>query len=386
MKKPIYLDYMSTTPVDPRVSDRMIRVLTSDELFGNPSSTTHHYGKVARHLVEQARSQVAALIGANSDEIIFTSGATEANNIAIKGVAQLHANRGKHIVTCVTEHKAVLDPCKYLSQHGYEITQLYPDNTGLLTIEQIEQAIRPDTILLTIMHANSEIGVLQDIQAIGELARKRGIIYHIDAAQSAGKVPINLQVLPVDLMAFSGHKLYAPKGVGALYVRHRPRVRLTAQIHGGGQEQGLRPGTIATHQIVGMGEAFAIAQAEMKQEAQRLLLLRERLWQQLSVLNNVFINGDRLQRLPGNLNVRFQGIDSEALLMGLSDLALSTSSACTSGIAESSHVLRGIGLTDEQAFSAVRLSFGRFTTQEDVDYAADRIISEVQRLRDIAPL
>ncbi len=386
MKKPIYLDYMSTTPLDPQVSEKMINILTSDELFGNPASTTHTYGKIARQLIEQAREQVAALIGAESCEIIFTSGATESNNIAIKGAAQFNKNRGKHIITCATEHKAVLDPCKYLSHHGYEVTVLYPESSGILTREQIKQAIRPDTLLISIMHANNEIGVLQDIQMIGELARESRVLYHVDAAQSVGKVPINLRVLPVDLMSFSAHKLYGPKGVGALYIRRRPRVRLTAQIHGGDHEQGIRSGTIATHQAVAMGEAFSIAQNEMEKEAQRLLLLRKRLWQQLSILPDIFINGDCLQRLPGNLNVRFQGIDSEALLMGLHDLALSTSSACTSAIAESSYVLRSIGLTDEQAFSSVRISLGRFTTEKEVDYAAERIITEVQRLRDIAPL
>jgi cysteine desulfurase len=385
VKIPIYLDYMATTPVDTRVKQRMMGYLDKDGIFGNTASRSHSYGWLAEEAVEQARQQVAALVNADASSIIWTSGATESDNLAIKGAARFYQRKGKHIVTCKTEHKAVLDTCAALQKEGFEVTYLTPEANGLLDLNKLEQALRSDTVLISIMHANNEIGVIQDLAAIGELARAKGILFHTDAAQSAGKIPIDLSNLPVDLMSFSGHKVYGPKGIGALYVRQKPRVRLEPLIHGGGHEQGLRSGTLPTHQIVGMGEAFKIAKAEMEAESQRVLKLRQRLWAGISQLSGVAVNGDMEQRIPGNLNVSFQGVDGESLLVGLKDLALSSGSACTSASIEPSYVLRALGLSDALAHSSLRISFGRFTTEAEIDYAIEHIQAVVRKLRDMAP-
>ncbi len=369
MKLPIYLDYMSTTPVDPRVIQAMLPYLGADGIFGNPASHTHPYGWRAEEAVETARQQLAQSINAETDEIIWTSGGTESNNLAIKGAAHFYRRQGKHIVTSKTEHKAVLDPCAQLQREGFEVSMLSPQSNGLLDISELIKALRPDTLLVSIMHANNEIGVIQDIRAIGQLTRERGILLHVDAAQSLGKIPIDVKAMAADLMSFSAHKLYGPKGVGALYLRRRPRLRLEPLSQGGGQEQGLRPGTLPVHQIVGMAEAVTLACNEMPQESARLLCLRQRLWAGLQTATKAQLNGDWQQRLPGNLNVSFPGIESLHLLESLRDLALSSGSACTSANAEPSHVLRGIGLSDALARSSLRFSIGRFTTEDEIDFA-----------------
>ena len=381
MRKPIYLDYLATTPVDPRVAEKMQQCLSMDGIFGNAASRSHIYGWKAEEAVEQARRQVADLIGADPREIVWTSGATESDNLAIKGVAQYHRERGRHIVTSRIEHKAVLDSCRYLEDEGFEVTYLEPGADGLIAPQAVAAALRPDTILVTIMHANNELGTVNDIAAIGRVTRAAGVLFHCDAAQSAGKLPLDLGELEVDLMSLSAHKMYGPKGVGVLYVRRQPRVRLQAQMHGGDHERGMRSGTLATHQVVGMGEAARLAAASMQEETERLTGLRERFWAGISDLGDIQVNGHRQQRLPGALNVAVAGVDGEALLMSLKDLALSTGSACTSASLEPSYVLRAIGLPDELAHSSLRFSFGRFTSPEDVDLAVQQLRHAVTSLR-----
>ncbi|MBE8734101.1 IscS subfamily cysteine desulfurase [Aeromonas veronii] len=386
MKLPIYLDYSATCPVDPRVAEKMMQCLTMDGLFGNPASRSHRFGWQAEEAVDLARNQVADLIGADPREIVFTSGATESNNLAIKGVAHFYASKGKHIITSKTEHKAVLDTCRQLEREGFEVTYLEPMPNGLFTIEMIENAMRDDTILVSIMHVNNEIGVVQNIAAIGELCRSRKILLHVDAVQSVGKIPVDVEALKVDLLSVSAHKVYGPKGIGALFVRRKPRVRLEAQMHGGGHERGMRSGTLPTHQIVGMGEAFRIAKDEMVSEGERILALRQRLWNGIKDIEAVYINGDLEQRVPGNLNVSFAYVEGESLIMALKDLAVSSGSACTSASLEPSYVLRALGLNDELAHSSIRFSMGRFTTEEEIDYAVKLIRDSIGRLREMSPL
>ncbi len=386
MKLPIYLDYSATTPVDPRVAEKMMQYLTLDGIFGNPASRSHRFGWQAEEAVDEARNHIAELIGADPREIVFTSGATESNNLAIKGIAHFYRNQGKHIITCKTEHKAVLDPCRYLESDGFEVTYLDPQSNGLVTLDQIRDAMRDDTILVSLMHVNNEIGVFQDVAAIGELCRSRKIFFHVDAAQSAGKLPIDVEAMKIDLLSMSAHKIYGPKGIGALYVRRKPRVRLEAQMHGGGHERGMRSGTLPTHQIVGMGEAFRLAGLEMAEESARILALRDRLWNGLKSIEEVHINGDLEHRVPGNLNVSFAYVEGESLMMGLKDLAVSSGSACTSASLEPSYVLRALGMSDELAHSSIRFSIGRFTTAEEIDYTISLIQKEIGRLRQMSPL
>jgi cysteine desulfurase len=383
---PIYLDYAATTPADPRVAEKMSHCLTRDGLFGNPASRSHVFGWRAEEAVEEARQQVAALINADPKEIVWTSGATESDNLALKGAAHFYRQKGQHIVTSKTEHKAVLDTCRQLEREGFEVTYLDPEPNGLLDLAKLEQALRPDTILVSIMHVNNEIGVIQDLDAIGKLMRARGIIFHVDAAQSAGKVEIDMQTLPVDLMSFSAHKIYGPKGIGALYVRRKPRVRIEAQMHGGGHERGMRSGTLPVHQIVGMGEAFRIARKEMADETVRIQSLRDRLWNGLKAMDEVYLNGAEGQRVAGNLNVSFNFVEGESLIMALKDLAVSSGSACTSASLEPSYVLRAIGRSDELAHSSIRFSIGRFTTLEDIDYTVALVTEKVKKLREMSPL
>jgi cysteine desulfurase len=381
---PIYLDYSATTPVDPRVADKMIPYLR--EQFGNPASRSHLYGWTAEQAVEQAREQVAALVNADAREIIWTSGATESNNLALKGAAHFYKTKGKHIITVKTEHKAVLDPVRELERQGFEATYLQPQDNGLITLEQLEAALRPDTILVSVMLVNNEIGVIQPIAEIGELCRKKGIIFHCDAAQATGKVHIDLAQTKVDLMTFTAHKTYGPKGVGALYVRRKPRVRLEAQMHGGGHERGLRSGTLPTHQIVGMGEAFRIAKEEMDSEIVRITALRDRLARGLQEMEEVYINGDMEHRVAHNLNVSFNYVEGESLIMAIKELAVSSGSACTSASLEPSYVLRALGRSDELAHSSIRFTFGRFTTEEEIDFTIALIKQKVAKLRDLSPL
>jgi len=383
---PIYMDYSATTPVDERVAEKMCSYLTRQGQFGNPASRSHQFGWQAEEAVQQARVDVAQLINADPREIIWTSGATESDNLAIKGVAHFYRKNGRHIITLKTEHKAVLDSCRQLEREGYEVTYLEPEPDGLLDLEKFESALRDDTILVSVMHVNNEIGVIQDIAAIGEICRARKIIFHVDAAQSAGKIEIDMDKLKVDLMSFSAHKIYGPKGIGALYVRRKPRVRLEAQMHGGGHERGLRSGTLPTHQIVGMGEAFRIARLEMAEEEARIRVLRDRLWQGLSDMEEVYLNGDFDQRVPGNLNVSFNYVEGESLIMALKDMAVSSGSACTSSSLEPSYVLRAIGRNDELAHSSIRFTIGRFTTREEIDYIVDRVREKVAKLRELSPL
>ncbi|WP_454785786.1 IscS subfamily cysteine desulfurase [Legionella sp. WA2024007413] len=385
IKIPIYFDYMATTPVDPRVVDHMIRYLGPDGDYGNPSSVTHEYGRVAALAVEHARLQIADSIHASTQDIVFTSGATEANNLAIIGAAHFYKNKGKHVITMSTEHKAVLDSFSRLEKDGFEITYLPPEANGLLDIEKLNLALRPDTILVSVMHVNNEIGVIQDIESIGTLLRDKGIIFHVDAAQSAGKIPIDLTRLSVDLMALSAHKNYGPKGMGALYVRHKPRIRLQPQSFGGGHEGGLRSGTLPTHQIVGMGEAFALAELLREEEQARLLMYRQRLWNGIKHLPGIQINGDEQKRIAGNLNISFAGLDGDSLLLALSDLAVSTTSACSSASIQPSYVLKALGLSDELAQSTIRLSLGRFTKEAEVEHAISVICTQVTRLHEISP-
>jgi len=386
MKTPIYFDYSATTPVDPRVADRMCSCLTLEGNFGNAASRSHQYGWDAERLIDEARANIAALINADPKEIVFTSGATESDNLAIKGVAHFYHKNGKHIITCKTEHKAVLDTCRQLEREGYEVTYLDPESDGLVDLEKLKAAIRPDTILVSIMHVNNEIGVIQDIKAIGEITRQRKVLLHVDAAQSAGKVPIDMEDMKVDLMSFSAHKIYGPKGIGALYVRRKPRVRLEAQMHGGGHERGMRSGTLATHQIVGMGEAFRIAKEEMATDNERIRMLRDRLLKGLETIEEVYVNGDMEQRIPHNLNISFNFVEGESLIMALKDLAVSSGSACTSASLEPSYVLRALGRSDELAHSSIRFTLGRFTTDADVDYAINAICKNIDKLRELSPL
>ncbi|MEW5248254.1 IscS subfamily cysteine desulfurase [Microbulbifer discodermiae] len=386
MKLPIYLDYSSTCPVDPRVAQKMAQQLTMEGNFGNPASRSHIYGWKAEEAVEDARRHVAELINADPREIVWTSGATEADNLAIKGAAHFYQGRGKHIITSKVEHKAVLDTCRQLEREGFEVDYLSPRADGIVHPEQVEAALREDTILVSLMHVNNEIGVINDIAAIGEICRARKVVFHVDAAQSAGKVPIDLATMPVDLMSFSAHKIYGPKGIGALYVRRKPRVRLEAQMHGGGHERGMRSGTLPTHQIVGMGKAFRIAKEEMVQERERLLRLRGRFWDQIKDMEEVHVNGSLQQRVAGNLNVSFAFVEGESLIMSLKDLAVSSGSACTSASLEPSYVLRALGVDDELAHSSLRFSFGRFTSEQDVDTAAAEVRKAVEKLRELSPL
>ncbi len=381
---PIYLDYSATTPVDPRVAAEMIPYLT--EKFGNPASRSHPFGWTADEAVERAREQVAALVNADPKEIVWTSGATESNNLALKGAAHFYADKGKHIVTVQTEHKAILDTVRELERQGFAATYLEPEPSGLLDLEKLKAALRPDTIIVSVMLVNNEIGVIQDIAAIGEICRERGILFHVDAAQATGKVAIDLQKLKVDLMSFSAHKTYGPKGIGALYVRRKPRVRLEAQMHGGGHERGFRSGTLATHQIVGMGEAFRIAKEEMAAENERIRALRDRLWAGLSDMEEVYLNGDMDHRVPHNLNVSFNFVEGESLIMAVKDIAVSSGSACTSASLEPSYVLRALGRNDELAHSSIRFTIGRFTTEEEVDYTVKLLHEKIGKLRELSPL
>ena len=386
MRLPIYLDYSATTPVDPRVAQKMSECLLVDGNFGNPASRSHVFGWKAEEAVENGRRQVAELVNADPREIVWTSGATESNNLAIKGVAHFYSTKGKHIITSKIEHKAVLDSTRQLEREGFEVTYLEPGEDGLITPALVEAALRDDTILVSIMHVNNEIGTINDIAAIGELTRSRGVLFHVDAAQSTGKVEIDLEKLKVDLMSFSAHKTYGPKGIGALYVQRKPRVRLEAQMHGGGHERGMRSGTLAPHQIVGMGEAFRIAKEEMVQENERIRALRDRFYKQVEGMEELYINGSMTQRVAHNLNLSFNYVEGESLVMALKDLAVSSGSACTSASLEPSYVLRALGRNDELAHSSIRFTFGRFTTEEEVDYAASKIRDAVNKLRELSPL
>jgi cysteine desulfurase len=384
MKLPIYLDYSATTPVDPRVAEKMIPYLT--EKFGNPASRSHAFGWEAEKAVEDAREQIAALVNCDAKEIVWTSGATESNNLAIKGAAQFYKGKGKHLITVKTEHKAVLDTCRELERHGFEVTYLTPQDNGLVNIEEFKAAIRPDTILASVMHVNNEIGVIQDIARLGDICREKGVIFHVDAAQATGKVAIDLSKLKVDLMSSSAHKTYGPKGIGARYVRRKPRIRLEAQMHGGGHERGMRSGTLATHQIAGMGEAFRIAKAEMATENERTRMLRDRLYKGLSDMEETYVNGDMDSRVPHNLNISFNFVEGESLIMAVKDLAVSSGSACTSASLEPSYVLKALGRNDELAHSSIRFTIGRFTTEQEIDYTIDLMKQQVGKLREMSPL
>jgi cysteine desulfurase len=384
LKLPIYLDYSATTPVDPRVAEKMIPFLF--EKFGNPASRSHSFGWEADAAVEAAREQVAALVGSDAKEIVWTSGATESNNLAIKGAAHFYQTKGKHLITVKTEHKAVLDPMRELERAGFTVTYLDVHEDGLISVDDVKAALRPDTILVSVMFVNNEIGVVQPIAQIGELLREKGVLFHVDAAQATGKVDIDLGKLKVDLMSFSAHKTYGPKGIGALYVRRKPRVRLEAQMHGGGHERGFRSGTLATHQIVGMGECFRLAKEEMASENARIKRLRDRLWAGVSAMDAVYLNGDLEQRVPHNLNVSFAFVEGESMIMAVKDIAVSSGSACTSASLEPSYVLRALGREDELAHSSIRFTIGRFTTEEEVDYAVQLIQSKVGKLREMSPL
>jgi cysteine desulfurase len=384
VKTPIYLDYSATTPVDPRVAEKMIPYLT--EQFGNPASRSHPFGWTAEEAVENARAQVAALVNCDPREIVWTSGATESDNLAIKGAANFYSGKGKHIVTVQTEHKAVIDPFRELERQCFEASYLQPEPNGLVDIEKFKAALRPDTILVSVMMVNNEIGVIQDIETIGNLCREKGIIFHVDAAQATGKVEIDLEKLPVDLMSFSAHKTYGPKGIGALYVRRKPRVRIEAQMHGGGHERGMRSGTLAPHQIVGMGEAFRIAKEEMELENARIRRLRDKLLAGLQDIEEVYVNGDLKQRVPHNLNISFNFVEGESLIMAVKDIAVSSGSACTSASLEPSYVLRALGRSDELAHSSIRFSIGRFTTEEEIDYTVELMKSKIGKLRELSPL
>ena len=384
MKLPIYLDYSATTPVDPRVAQKMITYLTDE--FGNPASRSHSFGWTAEAAVEEARAKVAALVHCDPKELVWTSGATESINLALKGAAHFYKDRGKHLVTVRTEHKATLDTMRELEREGFEVTYLDVRDDGLVDLEQFKAALRPDTIVVSVMFVNNEIGVIQDIPAIGEMCRSRGIIFHVDAAQATGKVPVDLGALKVDLMSFSAHKTYGPKGIGALFVRRKPRVRIEAQMHGGGHERGMRSGTLPTHQIVGMGEAFRIANVEMATENERIRMLRDKLWKGLSEIEEVYVNGDMEHRVPHNLNASFNFVEGESLIMAIKDIAVSSGSACTSASLEPSYVLRALGRSDELAHSSIRFTIGRFTTEADVDYTIALLKRKVGKLRELSPL
>ena len=384
MKLPIYLDYSATTPVDPRVAQKMIPYLT--EHFGNPASRSHSFGWTTETAVEEAREQVAALVNCDPKELVWTSGATEAINLALKGAAHFYKDKGKHLVTVKTEHKATLDTMRELERDGYEVTYLDVRDDGLLDLAALEAALRPDTIVVSVMYVNNEIGVIQDIPAIGEICRSRGIIFHVDGAQATGKVPVDLATLKVDLMSFSAHKTYGPKGIGALFVRRKPRVRIEAQMHGGGHERGMRSGTLPTHQIVGMGEAFRLAKAEMATENERIRMLRDKLWRGLAEMPEVYLNGNVDQRVPHNLNASFNFVEGESLIMAIKDIAVSSGSACTSASLEPSYVLRALGVGEEMAHSSIRFGIGRFNTEEEIDYVGRHVVEAVSRLREMSPL
>ncbi|MDY4593567.1 MAG: IscS subfamily cysteine desulfurase [[Pasteurella] aerogenes] len=386
MKLPIYLDYAATCPVDHRVAKKMMEYLTIDGDFGNPASRSHKFGWQAEEAVDVARNQIADLIGADSREIVFTSGATESDNLAIKGAAHFYQTKGKHIITCKTEHKAVLDTCRQLEREGFDVTYLSPQSDGLINLDELKAAMREDTILVSIMHVNNEIGVVQDIKTIGELCRERKIIFHVDATQSVGKLPINLSELKIDLMSMSSHKLYGPKGIGALYVCRKPRVRLEAIIHGGGHERGMRSGTLPVHQIVGMGEAYRICKEEMATEMPRLKALRDRLYNGLKEIEETYVNGSMEHRVDNNLNISFNYVEGESLMMALRDIAVSSGSACTSASLEPSYVLRALGLNDELAHSSIRFTVGRYTTEEEIDYTINLVKQAVEKLRELSPL
>ena len=384
---PIYLDYSATTPVDPRVASMMADCLTNEGKFGNPASRSHRFGWEAEEAIENARNEIAKLINADPRELVWTSGATESNNLAIKGAAHFYAeSKGRHIVTSAIEHKAVLDTCRQLEREGFEVTYLEPDENGLTSVDSIRAALRDDTVLVSVMHANNEIGVINDIAAIGELTRERKIIFHVDAAQSVGKIPVDLGALKVDLLSMSAHKMYGPKGIGALFVRRKPRIRIEAQIHGGGHERGMRSGTLPTHQIVGFGEAARIAGEQMESDNARIKSLRQRLWEGVCDMEEVYLNGDEQSRLPGALNVSFNFVEGESLIMALKDLAISSGSACTSASLEPSYVLRALGRSDELAHSSLRFSIGRYTTEAEVDFAIEKLRGAVEKLRELSPL
>ena len=384
MTMPIYMDYSSTTPVDPRVAEKMIPFITED--FGNPASRSHPYGWTAEKAVEIARKEVAKLVNADPREIVWTSGATESNNLAIKGAGNFYSTKGKHIVTLATEHKAVIDAVREMERLGFTTTFLQPEPDGLVDIEKFKAALRPDTVLASVMMVNNEIGVIQDITALGNICREQNIIFHVDAAQATGKVEIDLEKLPVDLMSFSAHKTYGPKGIGALYVRRKPRIRIEAQMHGGGQERGMRSGTLATHQIVGMGEAFRIAREEMGEENARIKKMQHRLYEGLTEIDETYVNGDLEKRVPHNLNISFNYVEGESLVMAIKGIAVSSGSACTSASLEPSYVLRSLGRSDEMAHSSMRFSIGRFTKEEDIDYTIQLLKEKIGRLRELSPL
>ena len=386
MDKPIYFDYSATTPVDKRVAEKMMACMTTDGLYGNPASRSHSYGWEAEEVVEEARGHVAALLNADKREIVWTSGATESNNLAIKGAAHFYSKKGKHLVTVKTEHKAVLDVMRDLEREGFEVTYIDPDENGLVSVDKFKQALRDDTVLASIMWVNNEIGVIQDIASFGEICREQKIILHVDAAQAAGKVEIDAQKVKFDLLSLSAHKVYGPKGVGALYVRRKPRVRIEAQIHGGGHERGMRSGTLATHQIVGMGEAFRIAKEDMAKEVERITKLRDKLLDGVQDIEEIYINGDLKSRVPHNLNISFNFVEGESLIMAIKDVAVSSGSACTSASLEPSYVLRALGRNDELAHSSIRFSFGRFTTEQDIDFLIDLLHKRIDHLRELSPL
>ena len=383
-RKPIYLDYSATTPIDPRVAEKMIPFIT--EHFGNPASRSHSFGWTAEKAVEEAREEVAKLVNADPREIVWTSGATESNNLAIKGASHFYSTKGKHVLTIATEHKAVIDAVRELEREGFTATYLEPEPNGLVDLEKFKKAIRPDTVLASVMLVNNEIGVIQDIEALGNICREQKVIFHVDAAQATGKVDIDLEKLPVDLMSFSAHKTYGPKGIGALYVRRKPRIRIEAQMHGGGHERGMRSGTLATHQIVAMGEAFRIARLEMKSENERIRKLRDKLLQGLQSIEEVYVNGDLTHRIPHNLNISFNYVEGESLIMAVKDIAVSSGSACTSSSLEPSYVLRALGRSDELAHSSIRFSIGRFTTEADVDFTIQLLKDKIEKLRELSPL
>jgi cysteine desulfurase len=383
-RKPIYLDYSATTPIDPRVAEKMIPYIT--EHFGNPASRSHSFGWTAEKAVEEAREEVAKLVNADPREIVWTSGATESNNLAIKGASHFYSTKGKHVLTIATEHKAVIDAVRELEREGFTATYLEPEPNGLVDLEKFKKAIRPDTVLASVMIVNNEIGVIQDIEALGNICRNEKVIFHVDAAQATGKVEIDLEKLPVDLMSFSAHKTYGPKGIGALYVRRKPRIRIEAQMHGGGHERGMRSGTLATHQIVGMGEAFRIARLEMKSENEHIKTLRDKLLQGLQSIEEVYVNGDLNHRIPHNLNISFNYVEGESLIMAVKDIAVSSGSACTSASLEPSYVLRALGRSDELAHSSIRFSIGRFTTEADVDFTIQLLKDKIKKLRELSPL
>jgi cysteine desulfurase len=381
LSTPIYLDYAATTPVDQLVAEAMAKCLTLDGNFGNPASRSYRFGWMAEEAVDVARNQISDALNCDPREIVFTSGATESNNLAIKGVADGYAEKGKHIITVATEHKAVLDTCEYLESQGFEVTYLNVQEDGLIKLTDLENALREDTILVSVMHVNNELGVIQDIQAIGDICRGRDVLFHVDGAQSVGKIAMDLAELPIDLLSMSAHKMYGPKGMGALYVRRRPKIKLVSQIHGGGHERGMRSGTLATHQIVGMGEALSLAVSKMDDDNARILALRNSLWQGLQQLDDIYLNGHATQRIAGILNVSFAGVDGESLMMGLNDIAVSSGSACTSASLEPSYVLKAIGRSNELAHAGIRFSVGRFTTQDDIDYVVRKVVDVTTKLR-----